>query len=68
VVPIGWIAVGDPAKLFSPDRHDAIWEVQKPLNFPLTVYGMDWPEATMKRITQRLAERLRSHLDDEPIG
>jgi carbonic anhydrase/acetyltransferase-like protein (isoleucine patch superfamily) len=27
VVPIGWIAVGDPAELFSPDRHEELWEV-----------------------------------------
>jgi hypothetical protein len=24
-VPIGWIAVGDPAELFDPSRHDAYW-------------------------------------------
>ena len=27
-VPIGWIAVGDPAQVFSPDRHDEIWVIQ----------------------------------------
>lgn len=39
-VPIGWIAAGDPAQLFSPDRHDELWEVQRPLDFPGTVYGV----------------------------
>jgi hypothetical protein len=29
VVPIGWIAAGDPARLFSPDQHDELWEVQR---------------------------------------
>src|SRR5215467_12617566 len=29
-VPIGWIAVGDPARILSPDQHDAIWAIQKP--------------------------------------
>jgi hypothetical protein len=38
-VPIGWIAVGDPPQILSPDRHDEIWAVQKPLNFPEWVYG-----------------------------
>src|SRR5262249_15786756 len=33
MVPIGWVAVGDPARILPPDRHDEIWEVQKPLNF-----------------------------------
>ncbi len=64
VVPIGWIAVGNPARLFSPDRHEEIWEIQKPLNFPLTVYGFDRPEASMKKITQRLSDKLGSHVDD----
>ncbi len=67
VVPIGWIAVGNPAKLFSPDQHEEIWKIQEPLNFPLTVYGFDRPDATMKKITQRLAENLGSHFDDTII-
>ena len=66
-VPIGWIAVGNPATLFSPDQHDEIDKIQKPLNFPLTVYGYDHPEATMKKITQRLAENLGSHIDDKIV-
>jgi carbonic anhydrase/acetyltransferase-like protein (isoleucine patch superfamily) len=67
VVPIGWIAVGNPAKLFSPDKHEEIWEIQKPLNFPLTVYGFDRPEASMKKITQRLSDNLGSHINDSLI-
>lgn len=64
VVPIGWVAVGNPARLFPPDRHEEIWEIQKPLNFPLTVYGFDRPEATMQKITRRLAENLGTHIED----
>jgi carbonic anhydrase/acetyltransferase-like protein (isoleucine patch superfamily) len=41
MVPIGWVAAGDPAICFSPDQHEKIWAVQKPLNFPKTVYGVD---------------------------
>ena len=41
VVPIGWVAVGDPAQLFSPDRHEEIWAVQEPLDFPRTLYGVE---------------------------
>lgn len=66
-VPIGWIAVGNPAKLFSPDQHDEISKIQEPLNFPLTVYGYDRPEATMRKITQRLAKNLGSHIGDQII-
>src|SRR5262249_50037151 len=41
VVPIGWVAVGDPARILPPAGHDEIGEVQKPLNFPQWVYGFD---------------------------
>ena len=67
VVPIGWVAVGDPAQIFSPDRHDEIWTVQKPLNFPLTVYGYEREEADMQKITGRLAQALGSHREDSVI-
>lgn len=64
-VPIGWIAVGDPARILSPDRHDEIWAIQKPLNFPLTVYGLDrtTPDL-MVEITKRLSDALGAHKDD----
>lgn len=42
-VPINWIAVGDPVQILPPYKHDEIWKIQKPLNFPLTVYGIDRP-------------------------
>ncbi|MDQ4053197.1 MAG: gamma carbonic anhydrase family protein [Actinomycetota bacterium] len=51
VVPIGWIAAGDPAELFSPDRHDELWAVQEPLDFPGTVYGV--PRGTSMREIMR---------------
>ena len=68
MVPIGWVAVGDPARIFSPDQHDEIWAIQKPLNFPLTVYGYDREEASMQKITGRLAEALASHGDDSVLS
>jgi carbonic anhydrase/acetyltransferase-like protein (isoleucine patch superfamily) len=63
-VPIGWVAVGDPARLFPASEHEAIWKVQEPLNFPLTVYGFERSEASMTKITQRLSQALASHLGD----
>jgi carbonic anhydrase/acetyltransferase-like protein (isoleucine patch superfamily) len=65
-VPIGWIAVGDPASILPPDQREKIWEIQKPLNFPLTVYGIAREEADMVKITRRLAANLASHREDEP--
>ena len=55
VLPIGWIAAGRPAQLFSPDRHDELWAVQEPLDFPGTVYGV--PRGTsMREIMRRQCE------------
>ena len=64
LVPIGWVAVGNPAKILPPDQHDKIWDVQKPLNFPKTVYGLDRSESSMVTITKKLSEKLQSHTDD----
>jgi carbonic anhydrase/acetyltransferase-like protein (isoleucine patch superfamily) len=65
MVPIGWVAVGTPAQILPPDQHEAIWEVQRPLNFPLTVYGLDRAEANMVGITRGLSQSLAAHGDDE---
>jgi carbonic anhydrase/acetyltransferase-like protein (isoleucine patch superfamily) len=51
VVPIGWIAVGQPARLFPPDRHDELWAMQEPMDFPGTVYGV--PRGTSMREIMR---------------
>src|SRR5215510_10713336 len=68
VVPIGWVAVGDPARILPPDRHDEIWEVQKPLNFPQWVYGFDRNTPDLMRdVTRRLSEVLGAHAGDAVI-
>jgi carbonic anhydrase/acetyltransferase-like protein (isoleucine patch superfamily) len=66
-VPIGWVAVGDPAQLFPASEHEAIWKVQEPLNFPLTVYGFERAEASMTKITQRLSRALAGHRADARV-
>ena len=40
LVPIGWVAVGDPARILPPDQHDEIWAIQRELDFPGTVHGV----------------------------
>jgi carbonic anhydrase/acetyltransferase-like protein (isoleucine patch superfamily) len=65
-VPIGWVAVGDPAQVLPPHEHERIWRIQEPLNFPLTVYGFERSQASMQQITRRLALALGSHARDEP--
>ncbi len=59
MVPIGWVAVGNPAHILSPDRHEAIWEVQKDLDFPGFVYGVNRDDPlAMQKIAQRLSDDL----------
>jgi len=67
VVPIGWVAVGDPARILPPDRHEEIWAIQQPLDFPAWVYGVnrDGP-APMREITRRLSDALGRHAADSP--
>ena len=62
-VPIGWVAVGDPAQILPPDRHEDIWAVQRELDFPGTVYGI--PRGTdattmMRRQTDWFAAHQRT--------
>lgn len=64
-VPIGWVAVGDPARILPPDRHDEIWTVQEPLNFPEWVYGLDRTSpGLMRQVTRRLSDALGAHARD----
>lgn len=69
-VPIGWVAVGDPVKILPADKHEEIWAIQKELNFPGFVYGInrkDNGESIMPEITKMMSKVLGSHLDDEVI-
>jgi carbonic anhydrase/acetyltransferase-like protein (isoleucine patch superfamily) len=66
-VPIGWIAVGDPAEILPPKDHDTIWAVQQPLNFPRTVFGLEPAppgETIMPELTRRYARALGRHQED----
>jgi carbonic anhydrase/acetyltransferase-like protein (isoleucine patch superfamily) len=66
-VPIGWIAVGDPASILPPDRHDEIWAIQKGLDFPKFVFGVERPppgQSIMPNVLPRYARALARHRDD----
>jgi gamma-carbonic anhydrase len=66
-VPIGWIAVGDPAQLFAPDAHEPLWEVQEAMDFPGTVFGLSRDEASMDRVCARYAESFGRHRGDRVL-
>ena len=65
-LPIGWVAVGDPAQMFAPDRHDEIWAIQRELDFGGTVYGVD-KGSGMRDIMTRQAAFFAPHRDDRVI-
>lgn len=68
VVPIGWVAVGDPAQVLSPDRHEEIWALQKELDFPGYVFGLDreTPDL-MVQLTERYGSSLARHAHDRRL-
>jgi len=65
-IPIGWIAVGNPAQLFSPDQHEELWEVQAELDFSGTVYGVP-RDTPMRTIMARQVEFYGAHRDDQVV-
>lgn len=66
VVPIGWVAAGDPAELYSPDRHAELWQRQRELDFPGTVYGVP-RDTSMRTIMSRQADFYGAHRDDRRL-
>ncbi len=68
VVPIAWVAVGQPMQLLSPDRHEEIWAAQRELDFPGYVFGLDrdTPDL-MVQLTERYGRGLSRHADDRQV-
>lgn len=68
VVPISWVAVGDPLLILPPDRHEEIWAAQKELDFPGYVFGLDreTPDL-MVQLTERYGRSLSRHGTDRRI-
>jgi hypothetical protein len=50
-----------------PDDHEELWAIQRTLDFPRTVFGMERHEATMERVSARYAERFGRHRDDRVL-
>ena len=68
LVPIGWIAVGDPVEILPPKDHERIWTIQEPLNFPQTVFHLERAPAgdtIMPELTRRYSKALGKHFDDQ---
>lgn len=65
LVPIGWVAVGDPAEVLPPNEHERIWEIQEKLDFPGTVFGLEREQASMREVTRRYSKLFGRHRDDQ---
>jgi gamma-carbonic anhydrase len=63
MVPIGWVAVGNPARIIAPWDHDEIWRIQKALDFPGTVYGLP-REASARERMEKQTGWFAAHRDD----
>jgi carbonic anhydrase/acetyltransferase-like protein (isoleucine patch superfamily) len=69
-LPIGWVAVGNPAQSFPPDRHEEIWAIQRELGFTREAFGLDRPqhgETLMPEAMRAYSERFGAHADDRVI-
>jgi carbonic anhydrase/acetyltransferase-like protein (isoleucine patch superfamily) len=68
MVPLGWVAVGNPAQILPPGKHEEIWGVQKALDFPGYVFGVDRPAdgtTIMPHVMPRYARALgKRHASD----
>lgn len=70
-LPIGWVAVGNPAQFFPPERHDDIWAIQKDLNFPTRVFGESRSSengiSLMRRMIGKYAAALHKRLSRKTL-
>jgi carbonic anhydrase/acetyltransferase-like protein (isoleucine patch superfamily) len=67
VVPIGWVALGDPAQILPPTEHERISAALESLNFSRSVFGLDPAppgQTNMPERTRRYARALGRHRQD----
>ena len=72
LVPIKWVAVGDPAQMFSPDQQEEIDAILSKMNFAEEVYGLErrsggGVDMDMKEVTDRVVSGLADHRDDREL-
>ncbi|WOH50400.1 gamma carbonic anhydrase family protein [Bradyrhizobium sp. sBnM-33] len=72
LVPIKWVAVGDPAQMFPSDKHEEINAILREMNFPEEVYGLERQAGSgvdmdMKEVTRRVTSGLGDHRDDREL-
>ena len=68
IVPIAWVAVGEPLQILPPHEHEQIWAAQRELDFPGYVFGLDreTPDL-MVQLTERYGRGLARHAHDRRV-
>lgn len=67
MVPLGWLAVRDPASILPYDQHEDIWAIQEKLDFPSFVFGLE-RQTEGKTIMKDMIERYLSMLQKRHAG
>ena len=60
VVPIGWVAVGDPAEILPPQEDERLSQGLRERNFRGTVFGLS-RDASMSQVNARYAASLQNY-------
>ena len=66
LVPIGWVAVGNPARIIAPWDHDEIWRIQEALDSPARSTACRATRTARERM-ERQAEWFGAHRDDRVV-
>ena len=72
LVPMKWVAVGDPAQILPPNQHDEIDAILSGMDFPHVVYGLERQAGTgvdmdMREVTRRITTELAEHRNDRIV-
>ncbi|NRQ40711.1 gamma carbonic anhydrase family protein [Nonomuraea sp. NN258] len=73
LVPIKWVAVGDPARFFPPDQHEEIDAILSRMDFAQQVYGLERQsggsgvDMDMRELSRRETTGLADHRDDREL-
>jgi carbonic anhydrase/acetyltransferase-like protein (isoleucine patch superfamily) len=62
-LPIGWVAVGDPARLLAPSESEEISRIQRTLNFTGAAFNLS-REASQAEVAERYGRALGRHAED----
>lgn len=66
VVPIGWIAVGDPVEILPPEQNARLAELLRERNFMGTVFGQR--ERSIKKMTESYTRNLQIYRELQPVA